>query len=360
MSGEIAVQFGDRAKASTLEAPVVLNPLEVSDWDAQVAQCRGASFFHGSAWARVLRESYGYEPAYFCRFAGGQLKQLLPVMEVSGPWMGRRGVSLPFADACPALNAHEEDLSALYEFAMEHGRKRNWRSFETRGCFSQWAGATPSLAFFNHVLHLEAGETALAEGLDGATRRRIHKAQDEKVRVEFGSTLEFVRIFYRLYSEEQHRRGLPLQPAAFFENIARNVLEAGRGFVAVAWHDHRPVAAGVFVHEGRTVIYKFGASDRTFQHLHPNSLLMWETIRRCVAGGFAELQLGRTSLLDDGSRHFKLGLGALEERLEYAKYNLRRAMFVKNADRTEGSLNNALRCLPLPLLRLAGRFYAAF
>jgi hypothetical protein len=359
MSGVIEAVSRKGISGGQLEPPVIVNPLEYPQWDALLANHPEASFFHGAAWPRVLRETYGYNPVYFCRFSGGQLKQLLPVMEVSSPWSGRRGVSLPFADGCSPLTTGEEDLSALYAFAIEHGRSRNWRYFETRGCFSQWPGATPSVSFFGHVLHLESGETALAEGLDGATRRGIHKAEQEGVRVEFGNTLEFIRIFYALHCGAQRRQGLPLQPASFFENIARHVLESGRGFVAVARREQQPLAAGVFFHEGRSAIYKFGASDRAFQHLRPNNLLMWETIKHCAGGGFVELNLGRTSLLNDGLRHFKLGFGAFEQRLEYARYDLRRRVFVKNVDRAEGTLNNALRCLPLPLLRLAGKFYAA-
>ena len=72
MSGVIAENSCREKQASvaSLESPVVLNPMEISDWDAQLARCPGASFFHGSAWARVLRDTYAYEPAYFGRFAG--------------------------------------------------------------------------------------------------------------------------------------------------------------------------------------------------------------------------------------------------------------------------------------------------
>jgi len=49
---------------------------------------------------RVLRETYGHVPLYAARFAGGQLEGLLPLMEVSSPFTGRRGVSLPFTDFC--------------------------------------------------------------------------------------------------------------------------------------------------------------------------------------------------------------------------------------------------------------------
>lgn len=344
-----------RSACASLDAPVIVNPLAYPKWDEQLAHHPAATFFHGTAWPRVLHKTYGHEPVYFCRFSGGQLKQLLPVMEVSSPWTGRRGVSLPFADFCSPLNSGEEDLSALYAFAAEHGRRRNWRSFETRGCFHQWRGASRSLAFFGHVLSLESGEAALFKGLDGAVRRGIRKAEQGGVRVEFGNTIASVREFYALHCRTRRRHGLPPQPVEFFENIARYALEPGRGFVAIARREQQPLAAAVFFHEGRSALFKFGASDQAFQHLRPNNLLMWEGIKRCAAGGFAELHFGRTSLHNDGLRHFKLGFGAVEEPIEYAKYDFRREGFVSDVDRSEGLFNMVFRCMPQPLLVQAGR-----
>ncbi len=338
-----------------LEAPVIVNPLEQPKWDEQLAQHPDATLFHSAAWARVLCETYGHKPVYFCRFAGGELKQLLAVMEVSSPLTGRRGVSLPFSDFCSPLTTDGEDLGALYDFAIEHGRQRKWKYFETRGRFDQWRGATPSLAFFGHALPLEGGDEDLFKGLNSSMRRCICKAEQAKVKIEFGNTMEFARIYYALHCRTRKRHGLPPQPVDFFENIARHVFGSGHGFVGVARHEGNPVAAAVFFHEGKSALYKFGASDSEFQHVRPNNLLMWEAIKYCAAGGFAELRFGCTSLLNDGLRNFKLGFGAREERVEYARYEFGKEGFGTDVDRTGGMLNNVFRCLPQPLLIQAGR-----
>jgi CelD/BcsL family acetyltransferase involved in cellulose biosynthesis len=347
----IAVESSDRA----LGTPVIANPLQYSNWDAQLANHAEATIFHGSAWARVLRETYGHEPVYFCRFAGEQLKQVLPVMEVSSPLTGRRGVSLPFADFCSPLVGDTEDADELYAFALEHGRKRNWRYFEARGRFNGWRGATQSVAFFGHTIHLSGGEAAMFQEMDGAMRRGIRKAEQAGVKVEFGTNVESMRVFYGLHRRSRRRHGLPPQPVEFFENIARYIFEPGHGFVAIARQEGRPLAAAIFFHTGHLGLYKFGASDYEFQHLRPNNLLMWEAIKHCAAAGLTELHLGRTSLFNDGLRHFKLGFGAVEEQIEYAKYDFRRNHFVSDVDRSEGPLNVMFRCLPLPLLTQAGR-----
>src|ERR1051325_1907634 len=81
-----------------------LNPLERPEWDKSLLSHRAASIFHSSAWARVLNETYGHSPHYFCAEHQGRLSELLPVMEVNSPWTGRRGVALPFTDECPHLS----------------------------------------------------------------------------------------------------------------------------------------------------------------------------------------------------------------------------------------------------------------
>src|SRR5436189_5713939 len=91
------------------ERLVVINPLERPDWDLLLAGHPESCFFHGTAWARVLQQTYGHRPFYLCRFSDGQLCGLLPIMEVFSRWTGRRGVSLPFSDFCPVRNTNEQD-----------------------------------------------------------------------------------------------------------------------------------------------------------------------------------------------------------------------------------------------------------
>ncbi|MGA2863548.1 MAG: GNAT family N-acetyltransferase [Verrucomicrobiota bacterium] len=338
-----------------LEQPVTLDPLQYPGWDSVVAAHPGGSFFHLAAWARVLQDTYGHRPFYLCRFADGQLEELLPLMEVASPWTGRRGVSLPFTDFCPPLGTRDHPPRMLYESALECGRQRRWRYLECRSSSYGWLKAPPSLAFYGHRIDLERGPEALFQGCDAAARRGVRKAEAAGLKVEFTNRPESVRTFYALHCRTRQRHGVPPQPFRFFENIARHVLGQGLGVVETVRLQDRPVAAAVFFHSGRQALYKFGASDYEFQVARPNNLLMWEAIKRYAADGFATLHLGRTSLADAGLRRFKLGFGAREERLEYYKYDFPKQAFVADKDRAEGPLNSLFRCLPGLLLRLAGQ-----
>jgi CelD/BcsL family acetyltransferase involved in cellulose biosynthesis len=340
---------------SPAQAPVVVDPLQYPGWDSLLSAHPRASIFHGTGWARVLQQTYGHNPVYICRFNGRQLAGLLPIMQVSSPWTGRRGVSLPFTDFCPALNAGDQDGRALYEAATGLGRERRWKYLECRSASEGWAGASPSLAFHAHVVDLAAGVDALFQRLDSAVRRGIRKAEGAGLQVGFSGAPEAMEGFYALHCRTRRRHGLPPQPVRFFRNIQRHLLGPGQGFVATARLKEQPVAAGVFFYHDRQALYKFGASDYAFQQMRPNNLMMWAAMQHCAGRGCTALHLGRTSLANEGLRRFKLSLGAGEEKALYCRYDFSSERFVTDVDRAEGWFNQVFGRLPMPLLRLAGR-----
>ncbi len=361
MPGRVS-SYVPRAEVDVMRVPalpgrvqtVVLDPLAHPGWDSLVGAHPDSSFFHGSAWSRVLAETYGHRPFYFCRLANGRLEQLLPVMEVFSPISGRPGVSLPFPDFCHALKAADGDDAQLYDMAMERGWDRRWRYLECRSDHRQWPGSSPNQVFYGHVIDLGQGEQAIFRGLNRATRRNLRKTEEAGMHVSFRDDFESMQIFYGLHFKSRRRHGLPPQGFGFFEYIVRCVLNPGHGFIVTAWIGNEPLAAGVYFHHGRRAIFKFGASNHAFQHLRPNNLVMWEAIKWCAANGFTSLHLGRTSQTNEGLRRYKLGFGAREERLEYCRYDFRTRAFVTGRRPASETFCGVFRFLPLPVLRLAG------
>ena len=114
------------------------------------------------------------------------------------------------------------------------------------------------------------------------------------------------------------------------------------------------IAGAVFFFLGGRAIYKYGASDYRKQNLRPNNLVMWEGMKWLARQGVTSLDLGKSSLSNDGLRKFKLNLGAREERLEYIKWDLRRNQFLVETDGVTGWHNQVFSRLPLFLSRRAG------
>jgi lipid II:glycine glycyltransferase (peptidoglycan interpeptide bridge formation enzyme) len=114
------------------------------------------------------------------------------------------------------------------------------------------------------------------------------------------------------------------------------------------------VASAIFLHFGRRVIYKFGASDSAHQVLRANNLLMWNAIRNYSKLGFESLSFGRTSMPQEGLRRFKKAFGSTEKVLSYARFSFANNLFVTAPDGVSGAHVIIFRNLPLSLSKLCG------
>jgi CelD/BcsL family acetyltransferase involved in cellulose biosynthesis len=109
-----------------------------------------------------------------------------------------------------------------------------------------------------------------------------------------------------------------VQPRRFLENIWRECLAAGLGFVVIARWRSRAIATGLFLGWNGTLIYKFGASDPDHWHRRPNNLVFGTAIRTGIDQGYRWLDLGRSESDNHGLREFKRRWGALEVPLIYS------------------------------------------
>ena len=328
------------------------NPLENPHWDALLASRPDFSFFHGAAWLKVLADSYAFAPEFFSAGAA-----VLPLMETNSWLTGRKGIALPFTDECGALGADTKSFGEMFAAAVAFGKSRGWKSIELRGGKNLFGAEVPaSVSFYGHDLNLVADENLLFEKMDGAVRRAVRKAEKDGVTVEISPSLAAMKIFYDLQCLTRRRHGLPPQPWSFFLNIHRHVLSQNLGMVAVADHGGKKIAASVYFFLGGRAIYKYGASDFAQQHLRGSNLVMWAAMKWLAANGAKTLDLGKTSLANEGLRRFKLNLGAQERAVEYVKFDLRREIFVTEPDGVSGWHNRVFAAMPLWASRLAGGF----
>jgi hypothetical protein len=330
-----------------------INPLTAGDWD-ETSRGLGGAVFHESPWARVLTRTYGYRPIYFTIADSNATYGVLPVMEINSWLTGRRGVSLPFTDECHPVGCDAVTFRTLLDQAIAFGQTRRWRYLECRGGRDLLTATPASVSYYGHHLNLRGDESQLFARVDSAGRRAIRKAQQSEITVEFAHTQEATAVFYALLCKTRKRHGLPPQPWSFFAAIHDEILSKRRGCIVIARRDRTPIAGAVFLHSGSTALYKFGASDETYQQFRGNNLVMWEAIRWHARQGFATLDLGRTSMANSGLRQFKLNLGAEERIVDYFKYDLRTDTFVSDTDRSTGWHSRFFRSLPQPMSRLIG------
>ncbi len=338
--------------SSTLD---ILNPLSIPDWDERILGHPEGTVFHTAAWARALQESYGYEPVYFTSFENGALEALIPVMDVRSVLTGRRGVSLPFTDYCRCLPPPGVDLHEIISVLADHGMRRGWKSIELRSDVSLSSDIPASASFLRHTLDLTPGETVLHAKLRDSTRRNIRKAKRAGVTVTRGTSTEALREFYRLNCLTRKMHGVPPQPYRFFEKLREHLLSRGLGEIFLAHAESRVVAGAVFLTFGRRAVYKYGASDRRFQHLRANNLVMWEAIRSYASRGFGTLCFGRTEPENTGLLQFKQGWAASEETLAYCRYDVKIHRFQAAQPTVSWFQRRIFQAMPVPLLRMTGQ-----
>jgi len=330
--------------------------MQAADWDQTLGEQTGASFFHGSAWARTLQDSYGYSAVYHVLRGPGRRWSILPLMEVDSWLTGRRGVALPFTDECAPLCQDANAFAQLFQAAVDYAKSRHWKYLEIRGGRKFSDSAVASTSFWGHQLELGRDEEAVFSRVESSVRRAVRKAKKSGVMVEFRQDAAALRAFYDLLCLTRRKHGVPPQPWAFFASIQRHILAAGQGWVVLARYENIPVAGAVFFHFGKTALFKYGASDESRQEIRANNLVMWEAIDRYGKEGFSTLDFGRTSKDNDGLRRFKLSWGSSERLIEYLRFNLKCHRFVTCRDESSGWHNRLFRHMPMAALRLAGRF----
>lgn len=333
----------------------VVDPTADATWDALLWTHPQATFFHSAAWAKALREAYGFECRYLVATQGGELRGLLPLMEARSWLRGARGVGLPFTDECAPLVTPGCPIDVLLEAAQQEGQARGWKHLEIRGGNELFERVPESVSFYGHVLGVSARPEDAFLKFDPSVQRAIRKAERSGVTVEFGSDLPAVRAYYDLHCRTRTRLGAPPQPARFFEAVAGNILQKGHGFVALARHEGRAVAGAVFFRFARQALYKFSASDERFQELRGPNLVVWHSLRRLMDAGVMQLDFGKTSLANEGLRRFKRQWGAEERVIRYARYDFARRSFVKINDLAAGAQARLFALMPVAVSRWIGR-----
>lgn len=333
----------------------VVSPLDYVDWNKRLAGLGSSSFFNTAEWARVLADAYGYEPCYVVGVDQGRFVDLMPMMQVSSRLTGRRGVALPFSDYCEPVGMEEGCGSReLEDFLKQLGREKGWRYCEIRTASVPGDRRPVYAKYLKHTLDLKVGEQSLFDHVESSVRTSIRKARKAGVEVTFSGDLDAVRLFYRLNCITRRRHGLPPQPFAFFKSLHQQVLATGLGQVVTAWHSGRAIAASVFCHFGGKVIFKYGASDKSFQDLRASTLVMWEAIRHYALSGCDQISLGRTEASNDGLRRFKSGWGAAESELGYMRYDFNQGRYIGNGRQGRDGGYRIVKMLPLSCSRIIG------
>ncbi|MBW2342150.1 MAG: GNAT family N-acetyltransferase [Deltaproteobacteria bacterium] len=136
--------------------------------------------------------------------------------------------------------------------------------------------------------------------------KQLSRAWKEGVQVEITRDGNAIDEFHRLDVMTRRRQGVPPHPRRFLHNLHRYIIEKNKGFCMVASVARKIIADYIYLLHGKTVLFKFGASDDGYFELRPNHFLIWEAMKWGIENGYTKFHFGRTDISHDTLRQFKL------------------------------------------------------
>ncbi len=322
-------------------------------WMSFAESSSQANVFHHPAWMNLLAECYGYKPFILALQENeDQIGAGLALMEVKSVLSGKRWVSLPFSDYFIPVYKDDEAANRLSRELADYYQEAKIPKVEIR-----WKiPANPSIQygseFYLHRLTLDRDPEVVEKKLHRTQRQNIHTAEKNGVEIEVGRQLEHVREFYRLHCITRRRQGVPVQPWHFFELIFKRLIDNDLGFVLLAHAQGQCLAAGLFLHWGKTLTYKYASSSENLQNLRPNHLLTWSAIRWGCENGFSIFDFGRTDVSNEGLRTYKSRWGVDESELVYSTLSEKTPH--QSSGRLTSLMEKVIQKSPLWVCKLAG------
>jgi CelD/BcsL family acetyltransferase involved in cellulose biosynthesis len=271
---------------------------------ADLAEASTSDVFHSPAWARVLRDGYGFEVrAHLVVDPAGRPMAGIPLVEVDDA-RGRRVLSLPFSDFCDPIVEDSADWAALRRVFSGDDRPRTLRLLRHRLDESEGWREVGSFAW--HRIDVTRSPDEMWESLRSSARRAIRKARSEGVEVTAATSPAELRAFFEMHLRvRKHKYGLLAQPYRFFEAIWEQFLARGEGLLLLARAGGEILGGTLNLKWRDSLYYKFNASSLTQLEVRPNDLLMWEGMVRAHEQGLAWVDLGVSDWDQEGLIRYK-------------------------------------------------------
>jgi Acetyltransferase (GNAT) domain len=349
---------GDSTVVNTAipERVYTFDPLTDGRWDDFVRTDERASIFHTKPWLTALQRAYKYEPVG-CTFSapGEPLRNALVCCRVKSWLTGERLVSLPFSDHCEPLVESPEHLQALLLPAQQELRDKKIKYIDIRPLSLSFTEAFQNAeSYFLHLLDLRPTQDELYKKLHGdSIRRKIQRAEREKLTLEVGSSETMLAEFYNLHIITRQRQELPPHPLAWFRTVLASLGDDAK--IRIAKKDGVAIASIFTLAHKQKMVYKYGCSDSHSHNLGGMQFLFWHLIRDSKERGFVELDFGRSEPSNTGLVTFKDRYGGKRELIRYLRYPARQPVAPDAKPSSTKLLAGKVfaRC-PHTILRLAG------
>jgi FemAB-related protein (PEP-CTERM system-associated) len=285
-------------------------------WDAFVRGSAEATFFHLSAWERVIREAFGHSTHFAYAEQDGAMVGVLPLARMRTRLFGDLLASTPFCVYGGAVAAGSEAAEALATHAVALQRKLGVPCLEFRRREvpdGGWQTRPPLYFTFRKPIAITGDDAKdLAHNIPRKQRAEVRKA----IRAGLTTVTDGdVDRLHRIYAESVRNLGSPVFPRRYFRLLADAFPHEHD--VTTVLHEGRPVSSVLNFHFREEVLPYYGGGTREARGLAANELMYWEVMRRAGAErGATVFDFGR-SKIDTGAFAFKKNWGFTPQELHY-------------------------------------------
>lgn len=336
-------------------APLVLRSLGGTDlrWDAYVRAHAAGSFFHLSAWRRVIERAYpGHEAHYLYTERDGRLTGVLPLFAAGGRPFTRALVSVPvgvhggvLADDTEAALLLREGATAIAEkerlpYVEYKTEKRVFDDLPTKGDL-----------YFTFRQELFGDREKQLSAIPRKTRAVLRDS--ERARLEGSYNRSDLEAFYDLYALTLRNLGTPMFPKELF---AASLEEFPDACDIVTVRQCGRIIATVlnYYYEGVMLPFFAGVLPEA-RDVGVNNYVYWYMLETGHARGYRVFDFGR-SKADTGPFKFKKHFGMEPIPLEY-QYELVTANELPSVNPTNPKYKKAIETwqkLPVELTKRIG------
>ena len=338
--------------------PVTVSELgeDGADWQNYVASSAAASFYHRLEWRGVIQSAFGHRSCYLIARESGQVRGVLPLIEMRSALFGHFLVSMPFLNYGGIVGDTPEAERALALAAAEIAARRGASHIELRQSAEirddpgeGWIRRAHKAAL---VLSLGADPKPVWDGLSSRLRGKVRKAEKNSAEFVVGGAAE-TDAFYFLYALNMRDLGTPVYSRAFFRNVMTQTGQRAR--ILLVRRNGVPAAAAIALMDAGRIELPWICQNYAESAYNVNEFLYWKAIEWAAGEGARELDLGR-STVGAGTYKFKLQWNPEVRPLSWYYWTPRGVPAPQlNPDNPKYAL--AVRCwkkLPLPIANRIG------
>jgi FemAB-related protein (PEP-CTERM system-associated) len=290
-----------------------------SRWDDFVVRCPEATFFHKSAWRRVIETCFGHRAHYLLAERGAEIVGVLPLAEVKSFLFGHALVSLPFCAYGGVAAIETEAVAALHAAARELGRELGVEHLELRDRVVRepdWPRQDLYVTFRGPILpEAEANLAAIPRKQRAMVRKGIAARLTSRIDGDADT-------FFSLYADNMHRQGTPPLPKRYFQAL-REAFGRDCEVLTVISTGGEALSSVLSFYFRDEVMPYYAGDVSAARDLAANDFKYWELMRRACERGLRVFDYGR-SKRGTGAFDFKKHWGFEPTPLAY-EYCLYRA-----------------------------------